>query len=35
MARPEEVAYTALYLASEESSMITGSNINVDGGLSI
>ena len=32
MAKPEDVAYAALYLASEESSMLTGASINVDGG---
>jgi len=35
MATPEDVAYTALYLASDESSMLTGACINVDGGLGI
>lgn len=32
MAKPEEIAYAALYLASDESSMLTGTCINVDGG---
>jgi len=32
MAKPEEVAYAALYLASDESSMLTGTSINVNGG---
>ena len=32
---PKEIAYAALYLASDESSMVTGININVDGGLSL
>jgi len=30
--KPEEVAYTALFLASDESSFITGSSIMIDGG---
>ncbi len=34
-ARPEEVAYPVLWLASDESSYITGATIMVDGGLSI
>ena len=29
---PEDVAYAALYLASEESAMVTGTGITVDGG---
>jgi 3-oxoacyl-[acyl-carrier protein] reductase len=33
LAKPEDVAYAALYLASDESSMITGMNIRVDGGI--
>lgn len=33
--KPEDVAYAALYLASDESSMLTGTSINVDGGRSI
>ena len=33
--KPEDIAYTALFLASDESSFITGSCINVDGGRSI
>jgi NAD(P)-dependent dehydrogenase (short-subunit alcohol dehydrogenase family) len=31
-AKPEEIAYAALYLASDESSMLAGINLNVDGG---
>lgn len=33
IATPEEIAYTALFLASEESAFITGAYIVVDGGL--
>ena len=32
---PEDVAYAALYLASDESAMLTGTCINVDGGRGI
>jgi len=32
--RPEDVAYAVLYLASDESSFVTGSEIRVDGGIS-
>ena len=32
MAKPEDVAYAALYLASDEASFLTGTSINVDGG---
>lgn len=32
LATPEDVAYAALYLASDESAMLTGTCINVDGG---
>ena len=35
IATPEDVAYAALYLASDESAMLTGSCINVDGGRGI
>jgi len=35
IAKPEDVAHAALYLASEESAMLTGSSINVDGGFGI
>ena len=31
-AEPEEVAYGALYLASDESSFVTGSELVIDGG---
>lgn len=34
MARPEEIAAAALYLAADESAMVTGSNLMVDGGWS-
>ena len=35
LARPEDVAYAALYLASDESAMLTGTSIDVDGGRGI
>ena len=35
LAVPEDIAYAALYLASDESSMLTGTCINVDGGRGI
>jgi NAD(P)-dependent dehydrogenase (short-subunit alcohol dehydrogenase family) len=31
--RPEDIAYCALYLASDEASWVTGTNITVDGGI--
>ncbi len=34
MAQPEEIAAAALYLAADESSMVTGSNLMIDGGWS-
>lgn len=33
MARPEEIAHMAVYLASDESEFITGSVLTIDGGL--
>ena len=35
LAQPEDVAYAALYLASDEASMLTGSSVDVDGGRGI
>ena len=35
LAEPEEISYTALFLASDESSMITGTSVEVDGGRGI
>jgi 3-oxoacyl-[acyl-carrier protein] reductase len=35
LCKPEDVAYAALYLASNESAMLTGTYINVDGGRGI
>ncbi|MFZ5496972.1 MAG: SDR family NAD(P)-dependent oxidoreductase [Verrucomicrobiota bacterium] len=34
LARPEEIAAAALYLAADESAMVTGSNLLIDGGWS-
>ena len=33
LGRPEEVANVALFLASDESSFVTGTDIKVDGGM--
>jgi NAD(P)-dependent dehydrogenase (short-subunit alcohol dehydrogenase family) len=33
MGRPEEIADAVLFLASNQSTFITGSNLYVDGGL--
>ena len=33
MARPEEIAYLALYLCSDEASFITGCDYPIDGGF--
>jgi 3-oxoacyl-[acyl-carrier protein] reductase len=35
VATAEDIAYAALYLASDESAMVTGACINVDGGRGI
>ena len=35
MAKPEEVAAAALYLAADESAMVTGSTLMIDGGWSV
>jgi 3-oxoacyl-[acyl-carrier protein] reductase len=35
MPSPEDVAYAALYLASDEAKMLTGTCINVDAGRGI
>lgn len=35
MGKPEDMAHAALFLASDESAMLTGSSINVDGGRGI
>ena len=34
MAKPEEIAAAALYLAADESAMVTGSSLMIDGGWS-
>lgn len=34
MAKPEEIAAAALFLASDESAMVTGSALMIDGGWS-
>lgn len=34
-AKPEDIAYAAVFLASDESSMLTGTSINVDGGTGL
>jgi len=34
MAKPEEIAAAALYLASDEAAMVTGSSLIIDGGWS-
>ncbi|HOE18257.1 MAG TPA: SDR family oxidoreductase [Syntrophorhabdaceae bacterium] len=35
MALPKDIAYAALYLASDESAMVTGTALNVDGGRGV
>ena len=35
MGTPEDCAYAALYLASDESAFVTGSNLVLDGGMTI
>ena len=35
LVRPEEIAYAALYLASDEATMLTGTSINVNAGIGI
>ena len=35
LAKPEDIAYAALFLASDESKFITGANLMVDGGYTI
>ncbi|MEO6994771.1 MAG: SDR family oxidoreductase, partial [Lacunisphaera sp.] len=35
MATPDEIAAAALYLAADESAMVTGSNLMIDGGWSV
>jgi NAD(P)-dependent dehydrogenase (short-subunit alcohol dehydrogenase family) len=34
MGKPEDIAYAVLYLASDESSFVTGSGLVIDGGIS-
>ena len=35
LGKPEEVANVALFLASDESSFVTGVDIKVDGGMAV
>ena len=34
LGKPDDVAYCVLYLASDESAFVTGSEFKVDGGIS-
>ena len=35
LGKPEEVAYAALFLASDEASFVTGEHLVVDGGATV
>jgi 3-oxoacyl-[acyl-carrier protein] reductase len=35
LCQPDDIAHAALYLASDESTMVTGASLNVDGGRGI
>jgi 3-oxoacyl-[acyl-carrier protein] reductase len=35
LAQPEDIAYAALYLASDDASLITGIDLAIDGGRTI